>query len=643
MLIFLPTIFYVFLFLIFSSHRKSLRSSLLSSSIILGVTITLITELLSLFHLINYGFLSGFWLFLDIGLVATYFSFSKNKFNLKYYLSNYPFPNFLIYLLVGAFFVVGIVGLIALIAPTNNWDSMDYHMSRIVHWIQNHTVEHYPTSYTPQLYQNPWSEFAIMHFQILSGSDYFANLVQWFSMIGCMVGVSLIAQQLGADLLGQLLATVTTATIPMGILQASSTQNDYVVAFWIVCLAYYVLLIVQKGKTTNLTDYFYLGSSLGLAILTKATAYFYVFPFLLWVVFSHIKYFKFKVWKPGLIVGFVALSLNISHYLRNYNLFGSPLGEPSAYKNEVLGINVMLSNILRNAALHIGTPIGFWNGKAHKIIEIIHIFLGLDANDKRTTFAGNFFVPGGWSTLGLTGNENSAGNLVHFLLLLLCISVFLIRKDFRKQSYLRIYIFATIATFLIFCYLLKWQPWNSRLHLPLFVLTSPFIGLILSKILQRRMAIFLALILIFSSSPWIFYNRYRPIIDSNNIFTVSRIEQYFSNRPYFKDPYTEAVEFLNTKSCSKIGLVLANDPWEYPFWVLMQQTKGKDFHIEHINVTNISVVKEKQAPYKDFEPCGVIHMETKKSKQVQQQEINYKDKTFVRAWNSTGLAVFLKK
>ena len=75
----------------------------------------------------------------------------------------------------------------------------------------------------------------------------------------------------------------------------------------------------------------------------------------------------------------------------------------------------------------------------------------------------------------------------------------------------------------------------------------------------------------------------------------------------------------------------------------MQQTKGKDFHIQHINVTNMSVVKEKEAPYKDFEPCGVIHMETKRSKQVQQQEINYKDKTFVRAWNSTDLAVFLKK
>jgi len=35
-----------------------------------------------------------------------------------------------------------------------------------------------------------------------------------------------------------------TATIPMGILQASSTQNDYVLAFWMVML---VTLPTPKG------------------------------------------------------------------------------------------------------------------------------------------------------------------------------------------------------------------------------------------------------------------------------------------------------------------------------------------------------------------------------------------------------------
>ncbi|MCS7249274.1 MAG: hypothetical protein NZ840_13700, partial [Anaerolineales bacterium] len=44
--------------------------------------------------------------------------------------------------------------------------------------------------------------------------------------IGAALGVSSIAEQLGAGVWGQLFAAVLSASIPMGILQGSSTQND---------------------------------------------------------------------------------------------------------------------------------------------------------------------------------------------------------------------------------------------------------------------------------------------------------------------------------------------------------------------------------------------------------------------------------
>jgi hypothetical protein len=47
-------------------------------------------------------------------------------------------------------------------------------------------------------------------------------------------------QQLGANQTGQLIAAVFVATIPMGILQASSTQNDYVLSFWLICFVYFI-------------------------------------------------------------------------------------------------------------------------------------------------------------------------------------------------------------------------------------------------------------------------------------------------------------------------------------------------------------------------------------------------------------------
>ncbi|MBE9034646.1 glycosyltransferase family 39 protein [aff. Roholtiella sp. LEGE 12411] len=648
MLIILPLLCLINIFLIINKHRTDWRQALILSTTYWGVLLTAITEILSYFKLITLVWLLAVWGVMCIILIFT--NYRLNSKNVDILISNScfiindlklskPLKN----LLFGIIFYVITVGLIAIIAPPNNWDSMDYHMSRVAHWIQNHSVAHYPTSYTPQLYQNPWSEFVILHFQILSGGDYFANLVQWLSMIGCIIAVSLIAKQLGANLRGQVFSAVVVATIPMGILQASSTQNDYVVAFWVLCLAYYLLLTVQANKNSNWINWFQVGSSIGLAILSKGTAYFYIFPFLLWLCFSQIKRLRWQVWKPALMIGSISLLINIGHYFRNYNLFASPLGEPSSYRNEILGINTLFSNILRNGALHIGTPIGLWNGIANKLIQIIHIFIGLDVDDPRITFSRTFFVPGGWSTVGIPGNENSAGNLIHLILIIISITVFITQPNIRKQNYILPYLVTVISTFFMFCYLVKWQAWNSRLHLPFFVLMSPFIGVILSKIKKDKIAFYIITFLLISSLSWVFFNRYRPIIANNSILKTNRIEQYFSNRPYLQKTYIGAVGFLNSEKCSNIGLSMGNDPWEYPLWVIWQQNKQERVQIQHINVNNISAFTEKEYPYKEFIPCGIISMETKRSKQKKRQEISFQNKIYVRAWDSPDLGVFTNK
>lgn len=258
MLVFLPLLALILLILIFEITNHCWRNSTLKASVILGIFLTASTEIFSLFQSINFGFILGYWGLATIGLVSLYYRKISNKKgvslskNIKLSLKGKNLSPFLALLLFGVFFIAVTVGLIAWNAPPNTWDSMTYHMSRVAHWIQNHSVAHYPTYNLPQLFHPPFAEFAIMHLQILSGSDRFANFVQWFSMIGSIIGVSLIAKELNADLRGQVLAAVFCATIPMGILQASSTQNDYVVAFWLVCLAYFVLLAIKEKKNKHI-------------------------------------------------------------------------------------------------------------------------------------------------------------------------------------------------------------------------------------------------------------------------------------------------------------------------------------------------------------------------------------------------------
>ena len=105
------------------------------------------------------------------------------------------------------FFIIAILILTlltALIYPPNTPDSLSYHMSKVMHWIQNGNVEFYSTSITRQLYLSPFSEFVILHLQLLTNGDHLANLVQWFSMIGCMIAVSLVTKEFGGNNKSQL-------------------------------------------------------------------------------------------------------------------------------------------------------------------------------------------------------------------------------------------------------------------------------------------------------------------------------------------------------------------------------------------------------------------------------------------------------
>src|SRR4029077_20752440 len=138
-----------------------------------------------------------------------------------------------------------------------------------------------PTHITRQLFMNPWAEFAIMHLQIVSDSDRFANFVQWFSMIGSLIGVSLLAKQFGGHWETQLFAAIFAGTIPMGILQSSSTQTDYAVSFWLLCFVYFSISLIRQGQ---IHWPYALGAafSLGLALLTKQISYIFAVSFVVW-------------------------------------------------------------------------------------------------------------------------------------------------------------------------------------------------------------------------------------------------------------------------------------------------------------------------------------------------------------------------
>ena len=274
------------------------RLAFLQAFVIIGGLVWFITELLSIFRAINFACLASSWGIVCLatlaivvkvtngavrGAVLDEIRFVQKRLN--------SLPRGLLVILIIALLVVTILGLIAFVAAPNTWDSMTYHLSRVMHWEQNQSLGYYPTSIERQLHLGPFAEMAILNFQILAGNDRLANFVQFFAMVGCLVGISLITKKLGGNVYAQILSSVAVATLPMGILQSTSTQTDYVVALWLVCLVALILKQMPAEKTSR-TQYFFMGVSLGLAILTKVTALLFSVSYGLWFAFVFLKAFQ---------------------------------------------------------------------------------------------------------------------------------------------------------------------------------------------------------------------------------------------------------------------------------------------------------------------------------------------------------------
>jgi hypothetical protein len=619
-----------------NSLSVSLRECFLFIAILWGVSVTIITEILSAFSLITFGWLVVFWCVVLLGATCFVITLMKRQ-RLIVLSPSLRLPFRAVPFLSGLVLIVALTGVTAFVSPPNNYDSMTYHMSRVVHWIQDRNVSFYPTHVIRQLYMNPWAEFAIMHLQILSGGDRFANFVQWFSMIGCLIGVSLLAKQFGGDLQSQLFAAVFAGTIPMGILQSSSTQNDYAVSFWLVCFIYFSISLIRQGQL----HWFYAlgaGFSLGLVILTKGTAYIFAVPFVVWIGYSLLRTFRFQSWKPAILLVAACLVLNSGHYARNLSLFGSPIGPRgpdsiARVTSDVISPSSVLSNITRNIALHLGTPSLRINIAIDSAIQELHRVLNIDINDPRTTEPNRKF-----QVLQPSLHEDSAGNLLHLSLILGAIFLFFISKEIRSSCALASYLTALFSGFLLFCALLKWQPWHSRLQLPFFVLASPFVAAVLFKRLNKKFTIVIAFALLLSALPWVVFNSSRPLMGDQNILNRTRLDQYFNNRSDLRDLFLGAAYFLKSNKCGQVGLDIGTNDWEYPFWPLLNPEANVAIRIEHVHVKNQSGLISVLPHFSGFSPCAIIS-----SRAGRVEELTTETGAYTKEWASGLISVFVRK
>jgi hypothetical protein len=493
--------------------------------------------------------------------------------------------------------VAGIVSIlaatlvVALVSPPNNWDSMTYHMARVANWIDHRSVRDYPTHILRQLWLGPCAEFAITNLQILARGDRFANCVQYVSMLGSVVGVSLLAKKLGANYPGQLIASVFCATIPIGLLEASTTQNDYVTAFWLLCFLNFTIDLILPTFPMSWSRTVLAGASLGLALLTKMTALIFAAPFILWVSLVLLRRRLVAAVFFFVVLSGLALAINAGYLIRNESVFGSPLGPPAmtaSLSNKIHTPTAIAFNIIRNLAVHLGSVPKIGIRMKDAVIRI-HRFAGLDVDDPRTgttilTFSSDRCVMN--FALGPCFSEDYIGNPFH--LVIAGFAIFIMFWCVRQNHLPAIYSACVVAGFLLFCGYLKWQPWVSRLHLPLFVAVAPVCGLAFSPGKFRKLGYVLSAIIVCAGVLYVAKSAWRPLVWRSSIFLRSRTDLYFAARSDLRQPYEAAVEEAARGNPSVVGIVTGGDDWEYPLRVLLRRRLGSGAQVEHFDVQNQS-------------------------------------------------------
>jgi len=608
MLVIFPLAGFLLFFLIWRNTVCWRRSALLAATS-WAIFSVVTTEILSLGQWLNTTGLLGVWLVLDFVLVACWLYYFQSKRvptdpTMQATLGR-DIKNINTVLVVGMLLVVLLTGVVALFAPPNNHDVMSYHLPRIVHWIQNESVSFYPTHDRRQLHMAPGAEFLMMQLHLLYGGDRLDNLIQWFALIGSALGVSLIVQQMGGSRRAEVFAALVCVTIPQGIVQASGGKNDFLLSFWLVVLAFFLLEF--KHKVSFLST-FGIGAGLGLALLTKGTAFIFVPPLFL-ILFACPRNTFISLVKRSPLVLVLVLLLNCGYFSRNFSLYGNPIGPgveaPTgefAYTNAEINLSTVFSNLIRNLALHTGTPYPELTDTIENLTRRTLEVFNIDPDDPANTWSyQDFTVP------DMTTHEDAAGNPLHLALLVVSLAAALVVKDLTKNRVLLLYMVGLVLGFLLFCALLKWQPWHTRLHLPLFVLGSVPIGIVLSAACPPVITKTLGVALLLISAPFVLKNDSRPLLGSRNIFAVDRVEQYFYQEQERRQPYVSAAEFISLHNWEKIGLDSVDEMpfynlYEYPLFVLLNRGDGTT--VRNVGVRNRSA--RIQHRYGEFTPEAVI-------------------------------------
>ncbi len=513
----------------------------------------------------------------------------------------------IIFLALGSTFLLIEITQLLLILFTvpNEWDSMTGHLNRLLYYIQNHTMAHFGgTNWNIDTYPKSVCNIQIYTYLMFSKTENAFKLIHHLSYLIMGIATFGIVSRISKNFTASIFSSMVIWLLPNLLMQATSTESDIVLGAYMSTLVYFLLSYRENRKLHYL---YFAGICFGLAFGHKITFVFSLPPMILviwyavfldknleyfnlesikaYFCFSNTRlqvfFFRLKHFVFSISLGLILFTFPTG-YLKNIQVFGHPIGPPTALKHQSVERAGSPQNLLLQGSRNvIRYSFDFFNldglrnidigNKINESIKKPFIFLERKSPFHLETKTEFTILPFTYTKRYQFYNANPYWGIFGFALIFPLFAWAFIRFKNIKIVYL-VFGVAFLLHFLALSYTAPYDPWKGRYTISTSVFAIVFLAMLFdsNRLKCKWLSYYLFLIVGIGSLSAILsvvYNeRSYPFSTETkkSAFRSNRLEMQTVVRPDLYEPYSKFNKIVPQNAV--VALATINDDFEYPLW-----------------------------------------------------------------------------
>jgi len=470
--------------------------------------------------------------------------------------------------------------LVVVLCAPGTWDSMSYHLARVAYYLQQGSFAAFDANYWAQVVHPVNSAALSLFAYVVTGSENLVQIVQFLSYWAALFAVHGITATLGASRRTQLCAALVFGLLITCLMEASTAQNDMLLAAYIGGAALFVLAFRRSREGRKLV---LAGICIGLALGVKASALLAV-PSLAvlaaWALAGK-RGQRRAARGPQLAAAALAAAGILvftlpAGYVRNISLFNHPAG-PVAVRAEHTFEGQPPGRILAQGGANAlrygfeflsldGLPAsGAVEGAQAALTFLPRTTLNLAGLDLESG-GGSMREPFSLSKPPASHEDRSYWGILGFALVLPIAFLVLIRVVKPPSGW--ILAAAGLLYFLAQSFSGPYDPWRGRYFIVMAIFLAPLAGLCVEGARRRVWSVYATAIVLagcLAALTAVTFREKRPLLPAaESVFSQSRSEQVAANRRR----YLKTLRYFETivPADAVVALCLEPNSYEYPLF-----------------------------------------------------------------------------